>query len=47
MSCYHMTLCVYKERMCVRELVSFWFSFGFSFSLISFENRVVKIKIYY
>ena len=21
-----MTLCVYKERMCVRELVSFWLS---------------------
>ena len=20
MSCYHMTLCVYKERMCVREI---------------------------
>ena len=38
MSCYHMTLCVYKERMCVRELVSFgvsfWFSFEFSLSLV-------------
>ena len=38
MSCYHMTLCVYKERMCVRELVlvlvfGFSFSWSFEFSL--------------
>ena len=31
MSCYHMTLCVYKERMCVRELVVFGFGFSWSF----------------
>ena len=29
MSCYHMTLCVYKERMCVRELV-----FGLVFGVL-------------
>ena len=29
MSCYHMTLCVYKERMCVRELVSLDFDLVF------------------
>ena len=32
MSCYHMTLCVYKERMCVRELVSFGVVLVFGFS---------------
>ena len=31
MSCYHMTLCVYKERMCVRE---FSLDFDLVFDLV-------------
>ena len=39
MSCYHMTLCVYKERMCVRDLS---LGFGFSFESFDFSLEVLE-----